>query len=167
MAKSEGKTVSVAFKGPEIEHDKLIDFSVARNQEDRKRASSAGESRALIKGFLEETGMNGKALSWLRQILKIADKDDGQVKAMDIIMSLKKGLPMVEAHVAGQGNYSFELDAAEPADDLPEHHDPDFEEEIKETLATEDPDYDGDDPETAEESAKFLADVDENMGDAA
>lgn len=163
MAKSEGIKVNVAFKGPTIEHDKLIDFSVARNQEDRKRASSAGESRALIKGFLDDTGMNGKALSWLRHILKTADKDDGQAKAMDIIMSLKKVLPMVEAHVAGQGTASLDLDGpAEPADDLPEHHDADFDEEIKETLATEDPDYDGDDRETAEESAEFLAAVDEN-----
>lgn len=151
MAKTEGKTVSVAFKGPEIEHDELIGFSAARNDEDRKRASSAGESRAKIKEFLDDTGMNGKALSWLRQILKTADKDDGQAKAMDVIMSLKKGLPMVEAHVAGQGNYSFDLDGpeapAEPAED--------------------DPAYDGDDPETAAESDDFMAQVDENMGDAA
>lgn len=165
MAKSEGKSVNVAFKGPSIEHDELIGFSAARNDEDRKRASSAGESRAKIKEWLEETGMNGKALSWLRQILKTADKDDGQAKAMDVIMSLKKGLPMVEAHVAGQGTGSLDLDGEEPA--APEHHDPDFDDEIEATMASEDPDYDGDDPEMAAESDEFMAEVDENMGDAA
>lgn len=165
MAKSEGKSVNVTFNGPSIEHDELIGFSAARNDEDRKRASSAGESRAKIKEFLDDTGMNGKALSWLRQILKTADKDDGQAKAMDVIMSLKKGLPMVEAHVAGQGTGSLDLDGEEPA--MPEHHDPDFDEEIKETMAEDDPDYDGDDPETKAESDEFMAEVDENMGSAA
>lgn len=156
MAKSEGKTVNVAFNGPSIEHDELIGFSAARNDEDRRRASSAGESRAKIKEFLEDTGMNGKALSWLRQILKIADKDDGQAKAMDIIMSLKKALPMIEAHVAGQGSYSLDLDS--PDEELPEHHDPDFDDELAETLADED---DGEDED------EFAAAVDENMGNAA
>lgn len=153
MAKTEGKTVNVAFTGPAIEHDELIGFSAARNEEDRKRASSAGESRAKIKEFLEDTGMNGKALSWLRQILKTADKDDGQAKAMDIIMSLKKALPMIEAHVAGQGNMSFDLEGpAEPADG-----------EIEEPAT----DYDGDDPDIAEEDAAFNAHLAEVSGDAA
>lgn len=150
----------MAFNGPTIEHDELIGFSAARNEEDRKRASSAGESRAKIKEFLEDTGMNGKALSWCRQILKTADKDDGQAKAMDIIMSMKRALPMIEAHVAGQGNFAFDLDAP---DDLPEHHDPDFEEEIKETLSEEDPDYD--DPEIAEEDEAFEAHLAEVTGE--
>ena len=150
MAKSEGKSVNVAFNGPSIEHDELIGFSAARNDEDRRRASSAGESRAKIKEFLDDTGMNGKALSWLRQVLKTADKDDGQAKAMDIIMSLKKALPMVEAHVAGQGSMSFDLDGpADPADDQIENP------------STE---YEGDDEEIRAETDDFekhLAEVEE------
>lgn len=119
MSKSEGKEVRVAMNGPDLEHDALIDFSVARNDEDRRRSSSAGESRAKIKEFLDDTGMNGKALSWLRSILKVNEKDDGQSKAMDIILSLKKGLPMIEAHVGGQGTVEMDFDepAAEPVDD--------------------------------------------------
>lgn len=162
MTQSEGKTINVAFNGPSIQHDELIGFSAARNDEDRKRASSAGESRAKIKEFLEETGMNGKALSWCRQILKAADKEDGQSKAMDVIMSMKKALPMVEAHVAGQGNLSFDLDGDE---DLPEHHDAAFEQEINATMGEEDPDYDN--PEIAEEAAAFQKHLAEVTGDEA
>lgn len=99
----DGKQVNVAMNGPSIEHDDLIDFCDARNREDRNRASSAGESRQKIGEFLDETGMNGKALGWSRQILKINDKgDDGQAKAMDVILSLEKALPMIKAHVGGQ-----------------------------------------------------------------
>lgn len=111
--KSEGQAVNVAMNGPNLDHDELIGFATDRNTEDRKRASSAGESRAKIKEYLDATGMNGKALSWLRQILKMSDKDDGQAKAMDIIMSLKKGLPMIQAHVAGQGTAEMFPEAAE------------------------------------------------------
>ena len=118
MEMSEGMKVNVAFNGPKIDHDQFIGFAAERNGEDRKRASSAGASRAKIKEFLEETGMNGKALSWLRQILKTADKDDGQAKAMDIVMSLKKALPMVEAHVAGQGTAEMDFGDAPSAADM-------------------------------------------------
>jgi hypothetical protein len=109
--KGEGKAVRIAFTGPTIDHDQMIDFSIEQNEADRKRASSAGESRAQIKSFLDLTSLNGKALAWGRQILKINDKDDGQAKAMDVIMSLEKVLPMLRAHVAGQGTAALPLDA--------------------------------------------------------
>ncbi len=99
----EGTEVRRAHDGPDIDHDEMIDFSTARNREDRERASSAGESRQKIGGFLEKTGMNSQAFSWCRSILKKLDKNEGQAKAMDIISSLRKALPMVEAHVRGQG----------------------------------------------------------------
>jgi hypothetical protein len=98
--KSEGEEVRIAFDGPQIEHDDLISNIEARNREDATRASSAGESRAAIKEFLEDTNMNPKAFSWLRVILKANDKD--QAKAMDMIRSLEVGLKMVKAHVSGQ-----------------------------------------------------------------
>lgn len=110
--KSEGTRVRLAFTGPSIDHDKLIAEASDRNEEDRLRASSAGESRSKIKAFLDETGMNGKALSWLRMILKTSDKDDGQAKAMDVIMSLEKGLPMIKSHIGGQGTAEMELEPA-------------------------------------------------------
>jgi len=111
--KTTGEEVRIAFDGPQIEHDTLISNIEARNREDGERASSAGESRAAIKEFLDETNMNPKAFSWCRVILKQKD----QAKAMDMIRSLEVGLAMVKAHVAGQQGDLF-----------PEDDDPDFDE---------------------------------------
>lgn len=113
MAKEEnqtGKDVRRAMDGPDIDHDALISFAADRNKEDKNRASSAGESRQKIGDFLEKTGMNSQALSWSRSILKKLDKNEGQAKAMDVISSLKKVLPMIEAHVRGQGQGTMDLD---------------------------------------------------------
>jgi hypothetical protein len=96
--KSEGEEVRIAFDGPTVEHDDLISNIEARNREDGERASYAGESRAAIKEFLDETNMNAKAFSWCRVILKQKDR----AKAMDMIRSLEVGLAMVKAHVSGQ-----------------------------------------------------------------
>jgi hypothetical protein len=115
--KSEGETVRIAFDGPELDHDKTIGEMEARNREDGERASSAGESRAAIKAFLDQSNMNPKAFSWLRMILKQNDKD--QAKAMDIIRSLEVGLVMVKAHVSGQQGDLFPED-----DDMTEPLDP-------------------------------------------
>lgn len=107
--------VRLAFTGPTVEPDELIDQAIDRNEEDRKRASSAGESRSKIKAFLDQTGINGKALSWLRMILKTADKDDGTAKAMDVIMSLETCLPIIKDHVAGQGTTPMDFGVVKPA----------------------------------------------------
>lgn len=113
MAKSEGKAVRVAIEGPDIEHDKLIGNIDKWNGEDRERASSAAETRGEIGQYTESSGMNAKALSMLRTIKKAAARDGGQAKAMDIIMSLKKGLPMVEADITGQ-QAQLPFEATEP-----------------------------------------------------
>lgn len=143
MTKSEGQAVRVAFTGPSVKHDELIASIDARNREDRIRSSSAGESRQKIAAFLEETSMNSKAYSWMRQILKINDKDDGQAKAMDVIASLEATLPMIKAHVAGQGTYemNFEPDGEYEDEELPdpvEYEDEEteaFDAEVNEVLA--------------------------------
>lgn len=116
MAQSEGSDVRRAFDGPDIDHDKLIDFITARNNEDSERASDAGESRQKIGEFLEETNMNAKALSVCRTILKQKSTDKG----MDIIRSLEATLPMLRAHLGGQ-QPEMEFDQDEP----PEMIDPD------------------------------------------
>lgn len=113
--KSEGETVRIAFTGPTVEHDQIIGEMEARNREDGERASSAGESRAAIKAFLDQSNMNPKAFSWLRMILKQNDKD--QAKAMDIIRSLEVALPMVKAHVSGQQGDLFTEPMGSEADD--------------------------------------------------
>ena len=103
MAKqTEGQEVRRAYDGPDLDHDKLIDQIEARSAEEYARGSDAAESGAKLKTFLEETGMNSQAFSWSKSILKKLPKKDGQAKAMDVIRSLKKALPMIEAHVAGQ-----------------------------------------------------------------
>lgn len=101
----------------DIDHDKLIGEIGARNSEDHKRSVSAGESRQKIKTFLEDTQLNSQAYSWCRTILKKMDNEDGEMKAMDIIRSLKLALPMIEAHVEGQGSGEMDFDkpAEEPA----------------------------------------------------
>ena len=108
----EGKEVRIAMNGPDLDHDDLISHLAESIDADRRRASSAGESRASIKAWLEETGMNSKARSVCAAILKANDKDDGQAKAMDIILSLENALPMIKEHVSGQGTAPMDLKPA-------------------------------------------------------
>lgn len=100
--KSEGTEVRHAMNGPEIEHDHLIGKIDKWNGEDRARASTAAETRGEIGQFTESTGINPKALSFLRSIKKVAAREGGQAKAMDIIRSIESGLPMVKADISGQ-----------------------------------------------------------------
>lgn len=114
---NEGTEVRRAMDGPEIDHDHLIGKIGKWNGEDRARASTAAETRGDIGQFTEQTGMNAKALSMLRTIMKAAVRDGGQAKAMDIIRSLEKALPMVKAEVAGQPELpGMDDDAVEPAE---------------------------------------------------
>ncbi|MGL6209130.1 MAG: hypothetical protein ACRC14_04790 [Paracoccaceae bacterium] len=129
--KTDGEEIRAITSGPDIEHDALIGQIEARNREDHSRASSAGESRQHIGEFLEQSNMNSQAFSWCRTILKKPD----EAKQMDIIRSLETALPMIKAHVTGQGtadlfnapaapSYSADADfedAPEPVDvdDLP------------------------------------------------
>lgn len=120
---SEGAEVRRAFDGPQIEHDEFMDFAIKQNDADRKRASSAGESREQIKEFLDEHDLHSKAVSWMRVILKMNERDNGQAKAMDCIRSLKVLLAMVEHHVAGQGTAEMFPDPVEPAEAPPQSDD--------------------------------------------
>lgn len=120
MAESEGAAVRRAMDGPELDHDELIGNIEARLAEEYERSSDASESGAKIKQFIEKTELNSKAYTWLKAILKVLEKKDGQAKAMDIIRSIEAGLPMVKNHVAGQGSMEMDLgdpDPVEIADD--------------------------------------------------
>lgn len=124
MTKSEGREVRQAFDGPDIEHDQLIGKIERWNGEDRQRASSAGETRSDIGLFIEQSGMNNKALAMCRTIMKEGGKDGGQAKAMDVIRSLETALPMIKAHIGGQQSEldldPVEQDAIDPeGEDLP------------------------------------------------
>lgn len=164
MAKSEGTEVRHAMNGPDIEHDHLIGKIDKWNGEDRARASTAAETRGEIGQFVETTGMNAKALSFLRLIKKAAQKDGGQAKAMDIIRSIEKGLPMVKADIAGQADlFSDEPEPVEPAPPGRPSYDPEADAAVFGVA----PAADGDtinftDDEIAQESDDFeraLADV--------
>jgi len=144
----EGKEVRRAFDGPEVEHDDLIGFYEQRLAEEHARSSDSSESSAKTTDFLEKTGLNGQAVKVGKGILKTVPKKDGQAKAMDQIRSLKKIIPMIEDHVAGQG--TGEMDLEGPQDETEVEEDP-----------VENPEPEVQDEETAE----FNAAVDENMGD--
>ncbi|TNE62197.1 MAG: hypothetical protein EP341_00350 [Sphingomonadales bacterium] len=107
----EGADVRRAMDGPDLEHDKLIDFIEARIREEHARGSDASESSAKTSDFVEATGVNSQALSWMKSIVKKLPKKDGQQKAMDIISSLEAGLPLIKSHVAGQGTAEMFPDA--------------------------------------------------------
>ena len=97
-----------------IDHDSLINQISARNSEDGERASSAGESRAEMKAFLEDTGIHNKAFSHIRAGMKI--KKESQ--RLDWLRSMEVMLPMVAAEIRGQSTPDmFEAPAAEPVPD--------------------------------------------------
>ncbi len=100
---SEGAEVRRAMDGPDLEHDALIDQLLARIAEEHARSADASESASRTNLYVEQTGINTQALSWCKSILKKLPKKDGQAKAMDVIMSLETALPMIKAHVGGQG----------------------------------------------------------------
>jgi hypothetical protein len=188
--KGEGAAVRAAFDGPSIEHDALIDQIEARNREDKHRASSAGESRAKIKDFLEDTDLHPKAFSMFRTILKLLDRDNGQHKAQDLIRSLKAGIPLVEAHVGGQPDMfdqagddlagDGKLTAAEVAERSPDYWallngqpvEPATLADVAHLTGDDgypDPDLDGDleDMEGDDETGPFDDDLDEDAADFA
>lgn len=149
MSKSEGQEIREAYDGPSVEHDALIGQIEARAREQFARSSDASESAAKVKEFVDETGLNTRAYTWLSAIIKTLPKKDGQAKAMDVIRSLEVGLPMIKAHVAGQGTVEMEFGQAEPEDEEM-YPDP----ELDTVIA------DGD-PELAAEAKEFEAAADD------
>ena len=98
----------------DLEHDQLIGQISARNREDGERASSAGESRAEVKAFLEDTGVHPKAFAAIRAGMKIKK----EAQQLDWLRSLEIMLPMVAAEIRGQSTADmFEGDAPEPVSD--------------------------------------------------
>jgi hypothetical protein len=147
--KSEGQQVREAFDGPKVEHDELIDQIQARTAEEHERASDSSESAAQTNKFLEKTGLNSQAFSWLKSILKKLPKKDGQAKAMDVIRSLNAGLPMIEAHVTGQGTGEMNLDGPEETENTGEPKSEPVQAETTSEPTT------APDPELAQDAADF------------
>tara|TARA_R110000868_G_scaffold237132_9_gene491633 strand:- start:37695 stop:38204 length:510 start_codon:yes stop_codon:yes gene_type:complete len=144
----------------EVTHDALLGQIEARTKEEHARQSDAGESSAKITKFLEDTGLNGQAFSWLKTIMKKLPKKNGEQKAMDIIRSLNVGLPMLEDHIVGQGTQPLGL--GEPADyegdgETP----PDDDGDGEEVPLGDDEDADPDISAEAEAFDKHLAEVED------
>jgi len=117
--KTEGQRVREAFDGPQLEHDQMINQFADRSAEEYARASDSSESSAKTTEFLNETGMNSQAFSWLKAIYKKLPKKDGQSKAMDVIRSLEAGLPLLKNHVQGQSTLEMNLDGPDDAETKP------------------------------------------------
>lgn len=108
-------------KGISVTHDELIEHIARYNGQDSRRASDAGETRAAIGLFLEQSGLHPKAFAFGRMVLK-QKKDTTQ---LDIIRSMELILPMIANHVRGQTTVEMNLtdehdDAVEPEPDLHE-----------------------------------------------
>lgn len=156
MAKANTTQTEAVATGPVVDHDKLIAQIAARSAEEYARGSDAAESGALVKAYLDETGLNSQAFAWAKSIVKKLPKKDGQQKAMDVIRSLNAVLPMLENHIMGQGTGEMQLtpdDGAEASDEIEADAD-DFE------AATAD--LGGDD---AEEVDAYDPDADDGPGD--
>ena len=85
-----------------LSHDDLLNQIGRQLGDERERKSDAGESGARLKNFIEDTGVNSQAFSWMKSTVKKLEKKKGASKAMDIIRSLEVMLPMVRDHVEGQ-----------------------------------------------------------------
>lgn len=81
-----------------LNHDELIERVERFNGQDARRASDAGETRAAIGLFLEQSGLHPKAFSFARMVLK----QKKETQRLDIIASMELILPMLANHVRGQ-----------------------------------------------------------------
>lgn len=125
---TEGRAVREAYDGPEIDYDAFIAHHESQKAYEESSASKMGEARQERGGFLEDTGLSGKAVSAVRAGLKIKD----EAKQQAWLRSMKALLPIAEDHITGnttqdwveaaeedQGDADFESDAAkldEPQD---------------------------------------------------
>lgn len=99
-----------------IHQDKLLRKLGEWKAEDATRASEVGEQRADIKDFLELTGWNKTALSWVRKLDKLDDE-----KRSDIIRSFDDLRSIMDNAWGGQSTPDMFEDGdkkAAPADDF-------------------------------------------------
>jgi len=120
------------MKPLEIDKVKVLQSMQDFNTEDSERASDAGESRQRIGEFLEETGINNKAFSHCRMILRMK-KDD---KRQDWLRSMRALMPLMEEQIAAIGTRdAFDVPPAakaaaqEEPDALPEEDNDGFPED--------------------------------------
>lgn len=91
-----------------ITHDKLIAKTAEWAEQESERASSAGETRQDIGAFIEETGVNSKALAQIRQGLKLKKES----ARLDWLRSMEILLPMAANHIRGQSSGELPMQPA-------------------------------------------------------
>lgn len=94
---TEGRAVREAHEGPTIDYDTFLNHHEAQKQHEDSSASTMGEARQARGIFLEDTGLNGKAVSAVRAGLKIKD----EAKQQAWLRSMKALLPIAEDHITG------------------------------------------------------------------
>ncbi|MDR9393961.1 MAG: hypothetical protein RI571_06490 [Roseovarius sp.] len=94
---TEGRAVREAFDGPEISYDTFIQHHTSQARFEDSSASTMGEARQERGEFLEDTGLNGKAVSAMRAGLKL--KDEAKQRAW--LRSMEALLPIVKDHIIG------------------------------------------------------------------
>lgn len=137
------------MKQLEIDQEAVLQAMQDFNTEDSERASDAGESRQRIGEFLESTGINNKAFSHCRMVLRMK-KDD---KRQDWLRSMRALMPLMESQIAAIGTRDA-FDVPQEAVDL-----------ARQAEAAQEPQEAGN-PEIAQEAAEFDAAMAEAMPEA-
>lgn len=134
-----------------IHQDKILTTMADIKSNERSRASEAGDDREEIGNLLELTGLNKKALSFVRSIDKMEPD-----KREDVLRSLHPLLDLMDKSWNGQNTADMFENASTLASDAQAgHHDDETDDEAED----DDPD-----PELAADEAEFeshLAEVSE------
>lgn len=142
------------MKQLEIDQEAVLQAMQDFNTEDSERASDAGESRQRIGEFLESTGINNKAFSHCRMVLRMK-KDD---KRQDWLRSMRALMPLMESQIAAIGTKDA-FDVPQEAVDLARQ---------AEAQAAQEPQAveEAGNPDIAQEAAEFDAAMAEAMPEA-
>lgn len=143
------------MKQLEIDKTEVLQKMQDFNTEDSERSSDAGESRQRIGEFLEKTGINNKAFSQCRMVLRMK-KDD---KRQDWLRSMRALMPLMEEQIASIGTRdAFDVPEGAKAAAAESPYDiPDNDEDGQ-------PEDEAADPEIAAEAEEFGKAVDEALG---
>lgn len=94
-------------------YEKIVNKFAAWREQETDRASDAGAMREDIGRFLDLTGLNKKAVSFVRALDKMSeDKRD------DVLRSLHPLLEQMDLHWRGNGTPDMLGDAIDPEGDL-------------------------------------------------
>jgi hypothetical protein len=134
-----------------LDADKLHSNLQKWKNQDAKRASDAGETRQSIGQFVEDTGVNKKALSHIRQIDKMPEE-----KRADYLRSSDALMAEMRPHWDGQSTADMFDPEHDDAVEPPEEAEPEANDLAEDNVTAFDPEA---------ETAEFEAEVDGHYGD--